>query len=431
MDTPEAVTSPSTVLIVDDSRSIRNLVSDLLSSSGYTVLMAANGDEGLELVRSCNVDIVLLDIEMPVLDGLQVLERLSMEPRLFAVIMFTTQSGVERIAAALNTGADDYITKPFREEELLARVAAAGRSVAMKRALQRAHQLETETLARLQMAQARLVEEQKMQAIALLAAGFAHEINNPLGFMQSNVATLRRYAAYLCACADACLSTDGAAGHPGNVTVDTAPFVPDLGRVRRLRDEIDPMLNEIQEGCARIAHIVQCFARLEQGLANCQVRLEDLNQIVSGALNQFRSALPLTTVLRTELAGEPLPVMVNLGLINVVVVNLLQNAADAVGETGEICVRTRRDAELIYCQVANTGTGIGEDVLKRAFDPFFSTKDSAHHPGLGLTVARCFMNAQGGSIAIDSPDGAGAVVTVTLPAADRRADGENFAGGVS
>jgi signal transduction histidine kinase len=428
MNSAEAITSTSTVLIVDDSRSIRSLVSGLLSASGYTVLVAANGEEGLELVRSRDVDIVLLDIEMPGLNGFQVLERLSLEPRLFAVIMFTTLSGVDKIVEALNQGADDYITKPFREDELLARVAAASRSVAMKRALQHARHLEAEALAKLQMAQTRLIEEQKMQAIALLAAGFAHEINNPLGYMQSNAATLRRYAAYLCECADACLSTDGAASQPGLPAGDPVASVPDLRRVRRLRGEIEPMLGEIQEGCARIAYIVQCFARLEQGLASSQVRVEDLNLIVSGVLNQFRPILPPTVVFRTELTEGPLPVMVNLSLINVVLVNLLQNAADVVGETGEICVRTGRDADLICCHVANTGTRIGGDILKRAFDPFFSTKDSAHHPGLGLTVARCFITAQGGSIAIDSPDEEGVVVTVTLPAVGQSADSGLTAG---
>jgi signal transduction histidine kinase len=403
-------------LIIDDSRSVRSVVCDLLSSAGYAVCEAANGEEGLALARSRDVDVILLDVEMPVMDGFQVLERLSQEPRLFAVIMFTTQSSVEKVVHALTMGADDYIAKPFREEELQARVAAAGRSVAMKRDLERARLRADAALLRLQETQARLFEQQKIRAVAELAAGFAHEINNPLGFMQSNVVTLRRYADYLCACADACLSQ-----------VDDTPPVAsplpaggrlDPRKIGRIRGELGPMVDDILEGCARIAHIVQSFVRLEQGLASSTVRLEELNQIVDGVLNQFRATLPAAVACRSELADEPLPVLVNLGLINVTLVNLIQNAVEAVGDQGEITVRTRREADRVFCHVANTGVGIGKETLERVFDPFFTTKASAEHPGLGLTLAKCFASAQEGSITITSPGGVGAVVTLSLPAAE-------------
>lgn len=415
MRTQAATTSQPSVLIIDDSRSVRSVVSDLLTSAGYEVCEAANGEEGLVHVESRDIDVILLDVEMPGLSGFQVLERLSREPRLFSVIMFTTQSAVEKVVHALTMGADDYIAKPFREEELLARVAAASRSVAMKRDLQQARLRADTALVTLQETQARLFEEQKIRAVAELAAGFAHEINNPLGFMQSNVVTLRRYVDYLCVCADACLSEGTIAGSVESVPPSGHRLDP--RKIRRIRDELGPMLDDIQEGCTRIAQIVQSFVRLEQGLACSNVRREDLNQIVDGVLNQFRSALPVAVTCRTELADAPLPVLVNRGLINVILVNLIQNAVEAVGEQGEISIRTRRETDRVLCCVANTGVGIGPESLERFFDPFFSTKDSAHHPGLGLTLAKCFANAQEGAIGIASPGGLGVVVTLSLPVA--------------
>ncbi|NVN93188.1 MAG: response regulator [Desulfuromonadales bacterium] len=185
------------ILIIDDSRSIQVFVQELLHGAGYAVSSAYDGESGLALIHPSEPNVVLLDVEMPGMTGLQLLDQLAGKSRLFAIIMFTTRSALDQIVEGLTKGADDYIVKPFQPEELLARVASAKRSVAMKRELAQAHRQADEALLRLGEAQSQLIEEKKMQAIARLATGVAHEINNPLGFIQSNLGTLGRYAGYL------------------------------------------------------------------------------------------------------------------------------------------------------------------------------------------------------------------------------------------
>jgi DNA-binding response OmpR family regulator len=149
------------VLIIDDSRSIQQFVGDLLRKAGYVVSSAGDGESGLALIGSSEPDIVLLDVEMPGMSGLQVLDQLAGEKSLFAIILFTSRSTLEQIVEGLNKGADDYIVKPFQPDELLARVASAKRSVAMKRDLVFARQQADEALARLLESQSQLVEEKK------------------------------------------------------------------------------------------------------------------------------------------------------------------------------------------------------------------------------------------------------------------------------
>src|SRR5664279_5248503 len=120
------------VLIIDDSRSIQHFVGELLHEAGYAVSSAYDGDRGLELIGSSEPDIVLLDVEMPGMSGLQVLDQLAGKKPFFSIIMFSTRSSLEQIVEGLTNGADDYIVKPFRPDELLARVAAARRTVALK-----------------------------------------------------------------------------------------------------------------------------------------------------------------------------------------------------------------------------------------------------------------------------------------------------------
>lgn len=123
------------VLIVDDSRAVRTFVRELLEKDGYAVIEANDGISGLEVIESRRPDVVLLDIEMPNKNGLEVLDELDATNRLFSVILFTTLSSLDAIVDGLKRGADDYIVKPFKETEFLARMTAATRIAHTKRLL--------------------------------------------------------------------------------------------------------------------------------------------------------------------------------------------------------------------------------------------------------------------------------------------------------
>jgi putative two-component system response regulator len=158
------------VLIVDDSRAIRRFVRSLLERAGYAVIDANDGIVGLELIAAKKPDIVLLDIEMPNKTGLEVLAELDANNRLFSVILFSSLSSLEAIVNGLEFGADDYIVKPFKEAEFLARMTAAKRIADSKRMLYEARMTAEHTIEQLRQMQSILSDqklvEQKVREIS-------------------------------------------------------------------------------------------------------------------------------------------------------------------------------------------------------------------------------------------------------------------------
>jgi signal transduction histidine kinase len=406
------------VLIIDDSRSIQLFVGELLQKAGYAVSSASDGESGLALIKSSEPDVVLLDVEMPGMSGLQVLDQLAGKRSLFAIILFTSRSTLEQIVEGLNKGADDYIVKPFQPDELLARVASAKRSVAMKRELAFARQQADEALAKLRESQSQLVEEKKIQAIAHLAAGFAHEINNPLGFIQSNLSTLGRYAEFLLACINSNAKPESI---PGSV-VDDGSRAADQKKMKVIRNDMSPLIVDTQSGFKRIAEIVRNFMDLEKGLGVNEAQEENLNDILVGIVEELGSEISGDLRVIFDLDPAPLPVMGVLTMLNTIFVNLVRNAMEAVGSKGEIRIRTGRDSGRVFCELHDSGSGIKADDYPHIFDPFFTTKVNAevNHFGLGLTIAECFVNAHGGSIEVTSPEGGGTIVLVYFPSAEQK-----------
>ncbi len=126
------------VLIVDDSQSIRKYVKELLEKAGFITIIAENGRIGLECIKTKNPDVVLLDVEMPVMTGLEVLDSLGQAQRLYSVILFSHLSDIKNRIKGLDKGADDYIIKPIEPDELIARVKVALRNIVQKRDLVKA-----------------------------------------------------------------------------------------------------------------------------------------------------------------------------------------------------------------------------------------------------------------------------------------------------
>lgn len=398
------------VLIIDDSRSIQRYVSELLAEAGYDVSSAFDGISGLDLIAGTEPDVVLLDVEMPGMDGIQVLGRLAETKHLFAVIMFTTNSSLEQIVGGLNKGADDYITKPFQAVELLARVAAAERSVALKRELALARRQANESLMQLHKTQAQLVEEKKIRAISRLAAGVAHEINSPLGFIKSNLSTLGKYSEYLIGIINDCLDKTTLASQ---IVASSLAF--DQKKFNVIRKDMSPLLQETQDGFFRIAEIVRNFTLIEQATCGVKAQEEDLNDILAGIVNTVQFRLPPTIQLILDLAPSPMPITGNLTMLNTLFTNILNNAVEAVGGAAEITIQTEKGNDTISCIVADSGCGITEENLPNVFDPFFTTRTSGHF-GLGLTVAQCFVQAHLGAIKMVSSGGCGTRVFVSFPA---------------
>ena len=403
-----------TILIVDDSSSMRSYVCQLLVGAGYQVLQAENGCACMATLQNALPDVVLLDIEMPEMSGLEVLRGVQLTPRLFSIILFTTQSSLEQIAAGLDLGADDYIVKPFKDLDLLARIRAAVRNSRHKRDLNKARQETEAALDLLLKAQQKLVEQEKVGAVARLAAGVAHHINNPLGFVMSNLSTMDRYAQALL------LHADDLASRLRRLDPETEQQIDQserAHRIRQIRNDLPYLLQETRDGGQRIALIVQQLAQLERGLGNQGALELELDALIHPLVGMLAALAPPGTKVNWTRPECGITIHGSLTLLNAALVALLKNACEALESSpGTISVALLSQPDFAEITIADSGAGVADQDLPFLFDPFFTTKTPDSHVGLGLTIAQRFIASHGGQISVSS-DATGTCVKVRIPTA--------------
>ena len=257
-----------------------------------------------------------------------------------------------------------------------------------------------------------LLHQDKMASIGQLAAGVAHEINNPMAFITSNLVTLKGYVGNLERFCRTCLEMSESrftAEERGRLEA----MVGNLD-IRYLLDDIIPLIEESAEGADRVKRIVldlKDFARIDENM----YKPVDLNYCVTSTLNMVRNEIRYIADVDLCL-GELEPVICSAGQINQVIANLLMNAAHAMEQHGTITITTlQTEQRSVVLKVSDTGRGMTDDVCRRIFEPFYTTKDVGKGTGLGLTISYDIIKKHGGSIDVDSRPGAGTTFTVTLP----------------
>lgn len=290
-------------------------------------------------------------------------------------------------------------------EALQRKHAALQESEARYRAL--AEQLEQRVqaqVATLEAAQRQLYQAEKLASVGQLAAGVAHEINTPLGFIRSNLSSAQSYVSSLSQLAAAVKAGDGA---------QTAQMWKQLDMDFMLED-FAVLLQESISGADRVGRIVKDL----KGFSNVdrtEEALVDLNDNLTAACNVLAPQLKGRAEIELDLQSLP-RILCLPGHLNQVFLNLLLNASQAVTPPdGKIVVRSRAAENEIRLQFVDNGGGIPEENLGRVFDPFFTTRDVGQGTGLGLTVSRDIVEAHGGRIEIESRVGAGTTVTIRLP----------------
>jgi len=263
-----------------------------------------------------------------------------------------------------------------------------------------------ELRAQLQQAQRQLLQSEKMAAIGQLAAGVAHEINNPIGYVFSNIGTLAGYVNDLLRLIRAYEKAQ----------VNT----PELDRLRRevdidfLAEDILSLIAESQDGIDRvklIVHSLKDFSRADEG---GDFVAADLRQCIESTLNVVNNEIKYKADVRKEF-GELPPVPCRPSQINQVIMNLLVNAAQAIDQRGEIVVRTSVHEDGALIEVSDTGSGIAKEHLDRIFEPFFTTKPVGQGTGLGLSLSYGIVRDHGGWIKADSELGRGTRFRIWLP----------------
>jgi signal transduction histidine kinase len=262
----------------------------------------------------------------------------------------------------------------------------------------------TELLGKVEEAQQQLLQSEKMAAIGQLAAGVAHEINNPVGFVNSNLGTLKIYVARLLALIDAYQGGDPA-------LIATARQAADL---EFLLEDLPSLLAESQEGLGRVTKIVQDlkdFSHVDQA-AHQQA---DLNAAMESTLNVVWNDLKYKAEVIRELGDIPLVDCVP-AQINQVFMNLLVNAAQAIPQQGKIIVRSSSENGYVWFEVEDTGQGMSDEVRHRVFEPFFTTKPIGQGTGLGLSISYdIIVKKHGGRMDVRSIPSRGSCFRLWLP----------------
>ncbi|MBI2309008.1 MAG: sensor histidine kinase [Rhodocyclales bacterium] len=269
---------------------------------------------------------------------------------------------------------------------------------------------QAELIRKLAEAHSQLLQAEKMASIGQLAAGVAHEINNPLGFVSSNLGTLRDYVEQLLRLVAIYEAKESELSAASRTLLQEARREADLDFVR---NDLPGMLAESAEGLQRVKRIVQDlrdFSRVDAA----EKQLASLEQGLDSTLNVVWNELKYKAEVVKEYGGIPeiecLP-----SQLNQVFMNLLVNAAQAIPERGRIVLRTGRQGDAVWVEVEDDGAGIEPEHLNRLFDPFFTTKPVGKGTGLGLSLSYGIVQKHGGRIEVRSEPGAGAVFRVVLP----------------
>ena len=423
------------VLIVDDTLENIKVLGTILRQQGYQLNVAQNGLQALQQVQKVVPDLILLDIMMPELDGFETCKRLKADgkTRDIPVIFLTAKVETEDLVKAFDLGAVDYVTKPFNAAELLKRVESHLELTLLQKDLERRVAERTEKLRQATLrlkqeheerlrAQQQLDQSQKLEAVAQLSAGVSHEVNSPMQAISSNLEFLNDVVSELHAGID---QYQKLMQHNKNGTltpeilsvIDEAIEDMDLAYVM---EEIPRALEKAQSGIQRVGKIVHALKTLSEASEEEKIPV-DLNELIestSAALQQeWQGVASLDLDFDAELPQVPcLPAD-----FGQVIVHLLVNAAYAVGdkrdETGKITVRTRRKGDWAEISIADTGTGIPEEVRDKIFDPFFTTRNIGE--GTGLSMARdVVVNRLDGHISFETEVGKGTTFIVRLPLDD-------------
>jgi signal transduction histidine kinase len=252
-----------------------------------------------------------------------------------------------------------------------------------------------------------LLHQDKLASIGQLAAGVAHEINNPMGFIMGNLSTLKQYAGSL---QKYCQLVEN------NVPDSIRPALQEARKqldLDYILDDLTPLLAESTEGAERVRRIVmdlKDFARPDSE----EMHDADLNQLIQSTINIVRNELRYVAELDLQL-GELPRLVCHSQQINQVISNLLVNAAHAIETQGVITVITSHQGDHVVLVIADTGKGIPPELCSRIFDPFFTTKEVGKGTGLGLSISYDIIKKHNGEITVESEVGKGTTFTVKLP----------------
>lgn len=420
--------------------------------TSYEIESALQGEEALEKVRAAHAEgrpfaMAFMDVRMPPgWDGIETTYRIWQEFPDIQVVICTAFSDYSWEETFEKLGQSDrllILKKPFDNVEVfqlahaltekwnLARDAERKMDDLEGMVEERTAELSAqkadleEALVQLKETQAQLVQADKMASIGQLAAGVAHEINNPIGFITSNLGSLKGYVDDLKKFISECDGLVKAAAEGSDGVSDAAASVKAVREeadIDYVLSDLEDLIDESIEGttrCRKIVGDLKDFSHVD----NPDASSENLNELLEKTLNVAKNEIKYKCQVEKDLGDIPeIPCFG--GKLGQVFLNLFVNAAQAIEECGTLRVATSKEGDDIRITVSDDGCGIPEEHLTKIYDPFFTTKEVGKGTGLGLNLTYNMVQAHGGRIEVQSKVGEGTTFDIWLPISGPPKEGE-------
>jgi len=384
-----------TILIVDDNPTNLNVLVDYLEEYGFEIMIAKSGEIGLKRVKVTKPDIILLDVMMPGIDGFETCRQLKAneETRDIPIIFMTALDNVEDKVRGFELGAVDYVTKPIEQKEVLARINThlSIRDLTYKLRAK---------IDELTQTRQDLVQSEKMASLGRLVAGFAHELNTPLGIAVGSASSLQDNSDAI----NQLLEQD---------EVDEDELVDTL-------DSINKAAHLTLSNLKRATNLVKSFKRTAVDQVSDDVRIFEVKEVIQDTIttlhNRFKTTdIDISVNCHNDLKINSLP-----GVLEQIITNLLMNSLihgfNEGIDAGLININVQMKGEYLHLDYSDTGKGIAQENLAKIFEPFFTTHRAHGGSGLGMYICYNLVTTQlQGTIKCESTAEKGVKFSISYP----------------
>ncbi|HIE97990.1 MAG TPA: hybrid sensor histidine kinase/response regulator [Planctomycetes bacterium] len=397
------------VLLAEDSLTMRRLLASQLQRWNYEITEVEDGAKAWEKFQESHFSLVLTDWMMPEVDGLELIRRIreSGHAEYVYIVLLTSKSDNEDLVEAMDAGADDFLAKPCNPKELRVRLRAGERIIELEHTLiEQNHQLME--------AQAALVQSEKLAGVGQLAAGMAHEINNPVAFVSNNLAVLQRDVQSLFKLLDQYETCLPVVEREDEHLADRLKKIESECDLPWLKENLPQLFRSSLDGLMRVREIVgnlRDFAHLDQAAADEM----DVGAALESTLEILASDLEAKQLTVRTAFEDTLSIYCQPASLKQVFHAILLNAVQASEPKGILEVAVSRNESSVCVEITDHGCGMDETTQRRLFEPFYTTRPVGSGQGLGLAVSYGVVKQHGGSIEFESTPGKGTTFRVMLP----------------
>jgi two-component system NtrC family sensor kinase len=397
------------VLLAEDSLTMRRLLASQLERWNYEITEVEDGAQAWEKFQESHFSLVLTDWMMPNVDGLELIRRIreSGHAEYVYIVLLTSKSDKEDLVAAMDAGADDFLEKPCNPKELRVRLRAGERIIELEHTLIRKNE-------QLMGAQAALVQSEKLAGVGQLAAGMAHEINNPVAFVSNNLAVLQRDVQSLVKLLGQYATCLPVVEREDEHLADRLKTTEAECGLPWLKENLPQLFRSSLDGLTRVREIVgnlRDFAHLDQAATDTMDVVAALESTLEILAPDLRTG---QLTVRTDF-GDKLIIHCQPASLKQVFHAILSNAVLASEPNGFLEVAAMRNDASVCVEITDYGCGMDETTQRRLFEPFYTKRPVGSGQGLGLAVSYGVVKQLGGSIEFESTPGKGTTFRVMLP----------------